>query len=649
MKPIWISSTKAAELLGISDRQVRRSVSMWNYRWSEKDGRKVLEIDVRSLPAEASNRYVQETLPEAPEVATRAEDVETFIRSYDRATDRAKKNFDKWTLILLKCEGITGTKELGRFVDEWNKAHPEMKTSIKSIYRQRASVEDGGKISLINHRETMRSTVTDTMFDDFKTAYLTANKLSAFSSWMIAFGKAKERGECKGEDDFPSKSAFVRRLKSEFAPDVIYFAREGKKKFYDNKGYHLDRDYSDLKAGQVWVGDTRTWDVFVKVQGQEKPATCYITLFMDFKTYMPMGWCLHHDAPGTENTLRAMRNGIERYGLPEEIYVDNGREYRNRDFSGQSRGHQIVEDEQYAESMASRLGIKMHFAIVRNARAKIIERNFLIIKNGFDRLFNSFKGGTVVEKPEPLKGVLKRGDFATWEEFYDMAQDYMQNVFPGLPCQGKHHNGKTRSQLWNEEIVKREPMRRVSKETLSMLVSRTVSGRIMHMGFHLAQLDTWYWAEWMPVWKGREVIFRYDPDDMRTAWCYDLNKKLIGECTLQSAVGAMVKDDDAVGKAQIAEGVARKRHEEKLLKEICPDMTKEQAADYISAMRSAVGPQDIFVPQGPTHLTRHDRDSEQLRADRKVGNADIYNIFDGDVEEKPSTDLWDELTTSEAM
>ena len=273
MKPIWISSTKAAELLGISDRQVRRSVSMWNYRWSEKDGRKVLEIDVRSLPAEASNRYVQETLPEAPEVATRAEDVETVIRSYDRATDRAKKNFDKWTLILLKCEGITGTKELGRFVDEWNKAHPEMKTSIKSIYRQRASVEDGGKISLINHRETMRSTVTDTMFDDFKTAYLTANKLSAFSSWMIAFGKAKERGECKGEDDFPSKSAFVRRLKSEFAPDVIYFAREGKKKFYDNKGYHLDRDYSDLKAGQVWVGDTRTWDVFVKVQGQEKPTT----------------------------------------------------------------------------------------------------------------------------------------------------------------------------------------------------------------------------------------------------------------------------------------------------------------------------------------------------------------------------------------
>ena len=650
MQPIWISSTKASELLGISERQVRRNAAMWDYRWEEDGGRKVLKLNVRSLPPEAADRYVRETLPECANVATSPEDVETVIRSYDRATGRAKKNFDKWTLILLKCEGITGTKELGRFVIDWNRAHPDMKTSVKSIYRQRAAVEDCGKIALINHREVMQSTVRDAWFEDFKNAYLTANKISVFSSWMIALGKAMERGDVKGETDFPSKSAFIRRLKHEFAPDVIYFAREGKKKFYDNKGYHLDRDYSDLKAGQVWVGDTRTWDVFVKVPGQEKPATCYITLFMDFKTYMPMGWCLHHDAPGTENTLRAMRHGIARYGLPEEIYVDNGREYRNRDFSGQSRGHQIVEDEQYAESMASRLGIKMHFAIVRNARAKIIERNFLIIKNGFDRMFNSFKGGTVVEKPEPLKGVLKSGSFLTWEEFYDLAQDYMTNVFPGLPCLGKHHNGMTRAQLWNEEISKREPMRRVSKETLSMLVSRTVSGRIMHMGFHLAPLDSWYWAEWMPVWKGREVIFRYDPDDMRTAWCYDKDKKLIGECSLQSSVGAMVKDDDAVSKARIAEGVARKRHEEKLLKEICPDMTKEQAEEYIGAMRTAVGPQDIFIPEGPTHLTRHDKDSAQLKAEKKVGNADFFNFFENDSpEEKPPMDLWDELSTGEAM
>lgn len=646
MKPIWISTSKVSELLKISERHVRNRLSLWEYKWEEENGRKVLKINARSLPKEACDRYILETLPEVEEVqavAPTQEDIESTNRAYERATSRSKKNFDKWSVILSKCEGIQGTRELERFVESWNQSHPDMKTSVQSIYRQRSVVADFGKIALINHREIMGSTVKDRWFDDFKQAYLTANKLSVFSARMIALGMAIDRGEVKGDKDFPSKSAFTRRLQREVSPDVIYFAREGKKKFYDNKGYHLDRDYSDMNAGQVWVGDTRTWDVFVKVPGQEKPATCYITLFMDFRTYMPMGWCLHHTSPGTENTLRAIRNGIERYGLPEEIYVDNGREYRNKDFSGQSRGHKIVEDEQYTESLASRLDIKMHFAIVKNARAKIIERQFLVIKNGFDRLFNSFKGGTVVEKPEPLKGVLKSGDFLTWDEFAKLADRYLREVFPGLPCQGKVHEGKTRSELWNELIVKREPMRRVSRETLSLLTSRTVSGKIVHMGFHIAALDAWYWAEWMPVWKGREVMLRYDPDDMRVAWAYDSQRKLIGECTLQQAVGAMVKDDDAIGKAQIAEGVARKRHEEKLLKEIVPEMTKKQAEEYIGAMRTAVGPQDIFIPQGPTHLTRHDKDSSVLKADKLVGNADFINMLGEDFEEEAPSDLWDEL------
>lgn len=648
MKPIWISSSKVAELVGISERHVRNKMSLWEYRWEEDCGRKVLKINARSLPKEICDRYILESMPEVDEVQSvvpSVDDIETTNRAYERANSRSKKNFDKWSMILAKCEGITGTRELERFVDAWNAQYPELKTSVKSIYRQRSTVDECGKIALINHGETMKSTVMDRWFEDFKQAYLTANKLSVFSARMIALGMAVDRGEVRGDRDFPSKSAFSRRLARELSPDVIYFAREGKKKFYDNKGYHLDRDYSDLNAGQVWVGDTRTWDVFVKVPGQEKPATCYVTLFLDFRTYMPMGWCLHHTSPGTENTLRAIRNGIERYGLPEEIYVDNGREYRNKDFSGQSRGHQIIEDEQYTESLASRLDIKMHFAIVRNARAKVIERQFLIIKNGFDRLFNSFKGGTVVEKPEPLKAVLKSGDFLTWDEFAELADRYLREVFPGIQCQGKVHEGKTRAELWNDLIIKREPMRRVSRETLSMLTSRTVSGRVVHMGFHIASLDAWYWAEWMPVWKGREIMLRYDPDDMRVAWAYDSDRKLIGECTLQTAVGAMVRDDDAVGKAQIAEGVARKRREEKILKEIVPEMTKGQAEEYINAMRSAVGPQDIFVPDGPTHITRHDNDHSMIKRDKLVGNGEIINMIgdDDELDINEPDSLWDEI------
>ncbi len=49
-------------------------------------------------------------------------------------------------------------------------------------------------------------------------------------------------------------------------------------------------------------------------------------------------------------------------------------------------------------------------AIVKNAKAKIIERRFRDIKDHLSRLFETYTGGNVVEKPEKLKGVLKNGE-----------------------------------------------------------------------------------------------------------------------------------------------------------------------------------------------------------------------------------------------
>ena len=75
-------------------------------------------------------------------------------------------------------------------------------------------------------------------------------------------------------------------------------------------------------------------------------------------------------------------------------------------------------------------------------------------------------------------------------------------------------------------------------------------------------------------------------------------------------------------------------------------MTKEQAAEYIDAMRTAVGPQDIFIPEGPTHITRHDKDSAQLKAEKKVGNGEIINMLGDDedcIDAEPES-LWEELS-----
>ena len=196
-----------------------------------------------------------------------------------------------------------------------------------------------------------------------------------------------------------------------------------------------------------------------------------------------------------------------------------------------------------------------------------------------------------------------------------------------MPCSGKMHKGKSRAELWNFLIQQREPMYRVTEDTLAMLVTRTCKGRIVHRGFKINELDSWYWAEWMPLHKGREITLRYDVEDMRIAWAYDETGKLINTCALTESVGAMLKDDDVIGKAQIQEGVARKRHEEKILKELYPDMPKEAVKDFLHSLSIAVGPQEIDIPQGITALTRHDDDAYFLAEDAKIGDPKLINLL----------------------
>lgn len=619
---IWLGTAAVAELLGCTDRHVRNSIRLWYYRYTNG----ALEIQLKSLPQTAIDRYMLAEMPHIPEVKVNTEDTELIMRTYDRASKRVKKHFDMWCQILSRSDGVVGSTAMNLWVAHWNKEFPDMKTSAGSIYRVRSQVAEHGRISLLNERTNVGSTVKDEWWDWFKQCYLNDNKLPVSQACRIVLGKAMEAGHVSGPREFPSASAFERRLRREVSDGLILYAREGKKAFYNTQGYHIERDFSCIPAGTIWVGDTRTWDVFVKEQDKETPSTAYITLFIDMRTFLPMGWHLHTSAPSTDNTLRAIRMGIETYGVPNELYVDNGREYRNKDFSGQTRGHKIIDNEQHAQSLASRLDIKMHFAIVRNARAKIIERQFLNIKNGFDRLFSTFKGGSVAEKPESLKGRLKRGDVIAWDEFKTLATEYLEKVFAGIRSDGKHLGGQSPAEAWNQLIQQREPMRRVSIETASMLTTRIATGRIGPRGFSLAEMKCTWWAEWMPTHKGKSVVLRYDPEDLRIAWCYADDGQLLGEAELALAVNAMVSHGDAIGKDQVMQGVARKKREEKILKELFPEIKTTDAMESVKALVTAVATPDINRPTGATQLTKHDHDAKEITAEHKRGKAD-FSVF----------------------
>lgn len=90
MKPIWISTEKAAELLGISS-DTSAASSLFGSTNGKENGRKVVKINVRSLPKEACDRYIAGCLPELSSVTRPKEDLDLLSRAYDRSCGRSKK------------------------------------------------------------------------------------------------------------------------------------------------------------------------------------------------------------------------------------------------------------------------------------------------------------------------------------------------------------------------------------------------------------------------------------------------------------------------------------------------------------------------------------------------------------------------------
>lgn len=637
---IWISTKDVADLYEKSERWVRLNIGLWRNRLEAGK----LHIQLSSLPQPDAERFMALKLPHVQLLNTSREDTDLVLRSYEKASVPVKRHFDKWSLILQKSDGIVGNSALRHWVKVWNADNPQMQTSAPSIYRMRKKVDEQGRICLLDDRAARTSSIRDDWWDWFKAIYLVDQKNTLTTAWRVAYGKAKDAGHVSNESEFPSASSFLRRVNREIAPGSLHYARAGKKQWENRYSYSMERDYTSIPAGSVWVGDTRTWDVMIKLPGRETPATTYVTLFIDQRTLLPMGWHLHYSAPSTDNTLRALRNGIEKYGVPEHLYVDNGREYRNKDFSGQTRGHKICDNEQWAESVAARLSIRMHFAIVRNARTKIIERQFLNIKNGFDRLFASFKGGNVAEKPESLKGRIKRGDVIEWGQFCELANEYMSKVFPGIKSQGKILAGKSPAQAWLDLYPQRAcPLNALSADSLLMITTRHTTSRIGPRGVRFADLDCTWWADWMAPRVGIEVILRYDPEDLSVAWIYD-NDSLLGEATLTKAVGVLVAQDDVIGAAQVKEGVARRKRQNRVLREIFPELPTSAAAESIKALVTAVAAPDTSTAPSSTRITRHDHDAKALTDAKVKGRGPLADLlpFPEIPQQQTPLRIWDE-------
>ncbi|MDL2217408.1 Mu transposase C-terminal domain-containing protein, partial [Christensenellaceae bacterium OttesenSCG-928-M15] len=405
--------------------------------------------------------------------------------------------------------------------------------------------------------------------------------------------------------NMPSYHAFRRQVQNDIPETVRVLMREGEKAYSDRCAPYIDRLYDDLQSNDYWVADNHTFDIITQTADGETRHRLYLTAFIDARSGIFTGWFVT-DAPCSDATLMALRKGILRCGIPRSILVDNGREFLNYDVGGLGhRQKKSTKDLPTPPPIFERLGIEMRNAIVRNAKAKPIERTFGDLKNLLSRLFNTYTGGNPLEKPERLKKELKDGRIPLDDDLRAAVDDILDGYYNQGQYGGKvaKDQEKTRLEVFNENL---HTKRVATAEDLTLLLMRSTRHQTVgRRGVHItvSGIKLWYWDTSLLIGhQGQKVYVRYDPEHLAEVRIYDEQDRFI--CTAPLDEECRIMWGDSKEKVQNAQ--RKKAKTDKAVKVLAEDyksrLSPEQRIDALDLMirKSQAGKEGMTFGEGAT-------------------------------------------------
>ena len=547
----YITTKEAAELQGCTVRYIRMQCKAGKIECIEKpneaNGHTMYLIPVSALSEQAQHKYgkqLRESMQLLPEKAESKPPAK-------RKKQREQKPLEAYSAqerdkIALWCQIIKDWMDTrasyGKrseadplFVAKCKLEHPELEISLDILYRKYAACKQNDYDGILGIRggwNKGKSRIPPEIWNVYLYYWLDDNQPTASQSYLNTLEWCRD---FKPEllDSIPSERAFRYRANRDVEDYVKCMAREGQKACHDRYAPYIVRWYDGLNANDCWIADNHTIDV-QSVTDQDKQHRLYLTGFLDAKSGVLVGYNIT-DTPSSQSTILALRNGIRKHGIPKVIYVDNGREFLTRDVGGlghRTRKNSLAEFQ--PPPIFARLGIEMRNAIVRNARAKPIERTFRTLKEQFSRVFSGFNGGSVAERKESLKTVIKNGLLPRDYVLRESLEAWIDGIFNCEEYGGSEskYKGMSRIEVWNQSIAE-VGMRTATDADLNLMLARsTQMQKIKRNGVRikLHGEDLWY-MDPTETFKmiGQSVYVRYDPADLRYVRLYDEQDRCI--CT----------------------------------------------------------------------------------------------------------------------
>ena len=618
---IWLSTKEAAELLGYEQSTIRKKAknSEYIHRYipsATGQGGKKLEILLESLPEQAQKAYHNKN-----------GECQTVFNTDYTSTNKQK---EKGTLRRLavsewgkfktrkKKEGMKKTTEITNlFVENWNKEHDDLHISSKLLYEWKKRLKKGD--TLIDKRggyNRGQSTIPEYYKNMFDSIYLQQTKPSIES----CFKEVKLESSLKG-DYIPGIKAFRNHVRNMNKAMVIR-AREGKKAFDDKCMPYIERDYSLISPNDWWVSDHHLWDIFVRIpngKGGWKLGRPWGSYWMGMRTRKNMSSIIRIESPNSDVVLCSFGLGVEHFGIPKGVRLDNGKDYKARDMFYPEGKYICSEDDQKKiyNSLAANLQIAVTYAIPYNAKAKPIERVFNTFEEQLGKKYPSYAGSNAKKRPEDLKD-LNIMDVITLEEFIEQHNRYVYEIYNETGHSGDSMYGKSPNQVYSEIPF---TIRRASKEVLYFSLMRVKGIRkvqrngITFKGVHFRSDSCIDYID-------QEVIAKYDPTKPEILYIFDMNENFLFTATKKPKKGWELTEEDYQ-----EENETKKIARQKILNSYTSDNTirsTQSIGDRLKIQAESLEKASIAKPK-TVEIVRNDKIEENIR---RVSMSDMERNYE---------------------
>lgn len=489
----WLSVRETAQILHTGERAVRTAAQQnrYQHRYVNGKGRggRQLRIALESLPENAQARYRGEVSPPV--------DILQFT-----GKQRDEANAKAWVVEQYQREGLSPDD----FVSWFNSNNPAEDAITKSkLFRWQKKYQGKDVAALVDQRgghNRGKDTIPLEAWELFYSLYMTQQKRGV----RLCYDITKKEYPL-----IPSYKTFERKVKTIPYYAILYY-REGPKAFNDALPY-MERSKLDIASNDIWFSDHHLIDVFVKSADGTKAIRPWLTVFFDARSNRVVSFVVRNADPNATVVKKCFRLGVEQNGVPNEVYFDNGKDYRSKSFS-----------KDYPMSLVNQLGIGSIYATPYHGAAKTVERFFGTFTNRFSRRFNTYTGCNAKIRPECMQTSEKEivTQAPTLDRFIELLSAYIAE-YNQTPNNGIDMAGKCPDQVYSENLAAKRVVNDL--DALRLLCGNTEERVVHKNGVSIKNNN--YFHDLLLKHLNERVIVVYDPDNIDRIAVFDMENRAI--------------------------------------------------------------------------------------------------------------------------